>query len=91
MGIATLCISMSLGGMLMRFLVDKSHWQNAFVVGAITGGLFILSVGERGELNATSVFVFFAGAVSCALGAHYSPWPKESATKKVEETPNPAN
>lgn len=78
MGISTLCISMLLGGMIIRFMIDEHHWQNAFVVGAITGGLFIWSVGDRGELNAMSVFVFLAGAVSCAIGAHYSPWPKAS-------------
>lgn len=83
MGIATLCVSMMLGGLLMRWLVDEHQWLHGLVVGAITGGTFIWSSGDRGELNLMSLVVFIAGAVSAALGAHYSPWPKTKAANRV--------
>ena len=76
MGIATLCISMLLGGMLVRWLVDQRQWLHGLIVGALSGGMFIWTSGDRGELNLMALVVFIAGAVSCALGAHYSPWPK---------------
>jgi hypothetical protein len=76
LGIATLCCSMMLGGMLVRWMVDYRQALHGFAVAALTSGLFIWSSGDRGELNLMSVVVFIAGAASGALGAHYSPWPK---------------
>jgi len=76
MGIATLCVSMLLGGMLMRYFVDKRPALHGFIVGAILSLLFAWSSGDRGELNLTALLVFSAGALCCALGAHCSPWPK---------------
>ena len=76
MGIVTLCFSMLLGGFLVRWLVDQRQWLHGMIVGILTSGMFIWTSGDRGELNLMSLAVFITGVVSCALGAHYSPWPK---------------
>ena len=83
MGISTLCVSMLLGGALMRWMVDKNFALHGLIVAAITGGLFIWSSGDRGELNIMSLVVFVAGSISGALGAQYSPWPKAKRAKPV--------
>ena len=81
MAISTLCVSMLLGGGLMRWMVDKNFALHGLIVAAITGGLFIWSSGDRGELNIMSLVVFVAGSISGALGAKYSPWPKAKRAK----------
>jgi len=76
MGLATLCGSMGLGGMLMRLMVIKHQALHGLIVSSLTSGLFIWSLSDRGELTLMSAVIFLAGAGSGALGAHYSPWPK---------------
>ena len=75
MGIATLCVSMLLGGALIRFMVNYQHALHGFIVGSIISIFFAWSTTGRGDINITGLLVFSAGALCCALGAHYSPWP----------------
>lgn len=77
MGIATMCFSMLLGGALMRCFVGENQALHGFIVGAIISLFFAWSTAGRGDINLTGILVFTSGALCCALGAHYSPWPKQ--------------
>jgi len=76
MGIATLGLSMFVGGGLMRYLVDQHQALHGLIVGSIISLFFAWTSADRGEINITGLVVFSAGALCCALGAHRSPWPQ---------------
>ncbi len=85
MGLLTLIISMSLGGVVVSMLSNDRRATHGLIVGLLTSSIFLLFARDLSKLNMMSTSIFFLGTLCTALSAHLMPAANASDEKTSEE------